>query len=538
MENKLLEKSKILIVDDNEANIDVLEGLLMLEGYENIKTTTDPRNVPELYSAFQPDLILLDLMMPYVSGFEVMEQLRNMVSKDTYLPILVLTADASDETKKRALSGGASDFLSKPFDLVEVGLRIKNLLFTSYLYAQQRNQNLLLEEKVRERTKELELKNEELKIAWEKAEAGNRVKTAFLNNISHEIRTPLNGIIGFGQLLTDPEVSFEDKSYFIEIINESSERLINTITSFLDISLLNSGNMEVTIKEVAPDLIISEIFDKYKILCQKRNLVLSVRLEPGEKTPVVLSDEIMLRKVLYHLVDNAFKFTKEGTIEMGYETDKNEVRFFVKDTGIGIASGLDKDIFKSFTQEYTGHTRGYEGNGLGLPIAKGFLDLLGGKIWFESNKDSGTVFYFTAPLLKENRNQESIPVMEKIPAKYKILIAEDDDINFQFLNVLLRSDNIEIVHAVDGVEAVQFCQKIDDFKMVLMDLKMPRMNGYEATGKIKTINRDLPVIAVTAYSEMEDRQKAVQAGCDDFIIKPIKKEILFEKLKKYNIVLQ
>ncbi len=510
----------------------------MLEGYESIKTTTDPRNVPELYSAFQPDLILLDLMMPYVSGFEVMEQLRNMVSKDTYLPILVLTADASDETKKRALSGGASDFLSKPFDLVEVGLRIKNLLFTSYLYTQQRNQNLLLEEKVRERTKELELKNEELKIAWEKAEAGNRLKTAFLNNISHEIRTPLNGIIGFGQLLTDPEVSFEDKSYFIEIINESSERLINTITSFLDISLLNSGNMEVTIKEVVPDLIISEIFDKYKILCQKKNLLLSVGLEPGENTPVVLSDEIMLRKVLYHLVDNAFKFTKEGTIEIGYKTDKNEVRFFVKDTGIGIASGLDKDIFKSFTQEYTGHNRGYEGNGLGLPIAKGFLDLLGGKIWFESNKDSGTVFYFTAPLLKENGNQESIPVMEKIPSKYKILIAEDDDINFQFLNVLLRSDNIEIVHAVDGVEAVQFCQKTDDFKVVLMDLKMPRMNGYEATGKIKTINRDLPVIAVTAYSEMEDRQKAVQAGCDDFIIKPIKKEILFEKLKKYNIVLQ
>ena len=161
METGFLKNSKILIVDDNPANIEVLTTLLSMEGYENIRKTTDSRDVLDFYLRYDPDLILLDLNMPYMSGFEVMEQLQQIVNNQVYLPILVLTADASDATKKKALAAGASDFLSKPFDLVEVSLRIQNLLYTNYLYSQVRNQNLILEEKVKDRTKELEFKNEQ-----------------------------------------------------------------------------------------------------------------------------------------------------------------------------------------------------------------------------------------------------------------------------------------------------------------------------------------------------------------------------------------
>ena len=195
--------AKILIVDDKEVNIDILTGLLDIQGYHNLASTTDPRLVVGLYQSFQPDLILLDLMMPHLTGYEVMDQLKEIAPADVYLPILVLTADITTEAKQKALRHGANDFLSKPFDLIEVGLRIENLLFTRFLHQQSLNQNQILEVKVKERTAELEKSNAELIVAREKAESGDRLKTAFIRNISHEIRTPLNGILGMYQVLSD-----------------------------------------------------------------------------------------------------------------------------------------------------------------------------------------------------------------------------------------------------------------------------------------------------------------------------------------------
>ncbi|MEI6276849.1 MAG: response regulator, partial [Prolixibacteraceae bacterium] len=205
-----LKKANILIVDDQDANIDVLEGFLEMQGFENIKTTTDPRLVVSLFESYQPDIILLDLSMPYLNGFEVMELLRKLLKGNTILPILVLTADVTNETKIRALSGGANDFLTKPFDLLEVGLRIRNLLHSSYLQQQLLSHNAILDEKVMERTRELVEKNFELIAAKEKAEESDRLKTSFINNISHEIRTPLNGIVGFGQILMEPDLMDEE----------------------------------------------------------------------------------------------------------------------------------------------------------------------------------------------------------------------------------------------------------------------------------------------------------------------------------------
>lgn len=398
MIDSTFKNANILIVDDQEANIDVLEGLLEMQGYMNIMSTTDSREVIGLYKSFGPDLILLDLAMPYLTGFDIMGQLQPLVKADTSLPILVLTADVTIEAKQRALSGGATDFITKPFDLVEVGLRIHNLLFTSYLQQQLKNQNQLLEEKVKERTLELEKKNIDLIAAKEKAEASDRLKTTFINNISHEIRTPLNGILGFEQILAQPDLSPEERSEYLELLNESSHRLINTVANFIEISLIASNTHEVSITSVDPKSIIAEVANKYGKICASKNLALSVTVPPGQEIFVINSDRDLLAKILQNLMDNAVKFTHQGSLTIGYEKNNNKLSFFVKDTGIGIEEEAQKDIFNNFMQEGTGNTRNYEGCGLGLAIVKGLLDLLGGKIYVDSEKGKGSAFTFTVPL--------------------------------------------------------------------------------------------------------------------------------------------
>ena len=534
MTTDYLKKSKILIVDDTRANIDVLDSLLTMEGYENLQATADPRDVLEIYLKFEPDLILLDLNMPFMSGFEVMEQLRQVLNDQVYLPILVLTADASDATKKRALSAGASDFLSKPFDLVEVSLRIKNLLFTNFLYTQVRNQKDILEEKVKERTKELECKNKELKTAWEKAEVANRLKHAFLNNISHEIRTPLNGIIGFGHLLSDQNIGFDEKMEYLDFMKESSNRLINTVTSFLDVSILNSGNMELIMTTVQPEIVLLETYDKFLSICLKKkiNLELSTAKLPSDFA--FISDENILRKILDNLIDNAIKFTAKGKIEVGCDIINDVIRFSVKDTGVGISSEFSNRIFRSFNQENEDITRPYEGLGLGLSISKGLVELLGGTIGYNSEPGKGTEFYFTLPARIDTtaHTSENNDVFCE-GRKNKILIVEDDETNYFLLYFYLTNYKVELFHAHNGMEAIQFFKANTDFDIVLMDLKLPDIDGFQVTQQIKLLNSTIPVIAVSSYSGIVERQQALHAGCNDYIVKPVSKTVLFDKLSKY-----
>lgn len=538
MIDSTLKKANILIVDDQEANIDVLEGLLEMQGYLNIKTTTDPREVVDLFASFQPDLILLDLSMPYLTGYEVMDQLKSLISENTYLPILVLTADVTSEAKKRALSGGASDFVTKPFDLVEVGLRIRNLLFTSYLQQQLQNQNQILEEKVAERTYELEKQNIELIIAKEKAEASDRLKSHFINNISHEIRTPLNGILGFGQILTDPDLSPEEKEQYSEMLSSSSSRLVNTVTNFMDISLLTSGNQKIYKKEIKPENLIKEVVSKFKDICDQKMLQLSFSTPSLNHDLKIVTDGDLVSKILYQLIDNAVKFTHDGILTIGYEQKGNNLTFFVKDTGIGISEKNRNQIFDNFIQEDDSITRRYEGSGLGLPIAKGLVHLLGGKIWLDSEKSKGSTFYFSLPCLQQilEGSSELPHTNIRKPRNQTILIAEDDEINFYYFKVLLTSDLIQIIHATNGIEAVDFCHKHPEIELVLMDLKMLEMDGFEATRRIKLFRPELPVIAITAYSESEDKRKALRAGCDEFLTKPIKKEFLLKKLEDFGLI--
>ncbi len=406
MININLQRSKILIVDDQVANIDVLESYLLFEGYVNVRTTKDPRTVIEIFNEFEPDLILLDLQMPYIDGFEVMEQLQKVLMANTFLPILVLTAYATKEVKQQALSGGASDFLAKPFDLIEVGLRIKNLLYVGFLQKELRDQNQLLEDKVRERTYELEMNNIDLKKAKEKAEASDRLKSSFLNNISHEIRTPLNGILGFGNLLADAETLPEEKDTYLKIMNQSSARLLRTINNFMDISIITSGSLEIKKRDFWLNIVVNEVIGKFKPLCEVKDLGFSVEMDDIKSDTVINADKDLLLKVLGHLIDNAVKFTQEGNVTVRFKIMENELHCSVKDTGIGISQQGKTIVFKDFMQEDGSNTRAFEGTGLGLSIAKGILSQLGGMIYLESEKGKGSIFSFSFPAtFSSTRNQ-------------------------------------------------------------------------------------------------------------------------------------
>jgi len=533
-----LKNSNILIVDDQVANIDVLEGFLVMQGYTNIKTTTDPRKVMALFQTFAPDLILLDLSMPYLSGFEVLQMLKPVVLVKTFVPILVLTADITKEAKQRALSEGASDFLTKPFDLIEVGLRIRNLLYTKYLVQQLGNQNQILEERVKARTLDLEMSNVELIKARDKAEASNRLKTAFMNNISHEIRTPLNGILGFAPMAIDPTFSDSERKEFLDILNFSSKRLMQTITDYMDISLITSDNLAVSSKEFAPGVVVDEIQKQFQPQCSKNGISLKIQKQESFNSVIVNSDRAFIKKILAHLVDNSLKFTKEGSITIGVSIKINFIEFYVKDTGVGISDDALSIIFEHFSQEDVSTTREHEGSGLGLAIVKGMIALLGGTIRAESVKGIGSTFIFTVPWVVNTTEiiSPATPSFEISGFRRPIiLVAEDEPYGFLLFELSLDND-YEIIRAEDGEEAVELCKLIPEIQLVLMDLKMPKMNGLIATQEIKKFRKNLPVIALTAYAEAGIRQKCFDAGCDEYLAKPVGKMELLDKMQEFLIM--
>ncbi|MHC1737088.1 MAG: response regulator [Ignavibacteriaceae bacterium] len=534
--------ANILIVDDNKANISILTELLEIKGYINVKSTTDSRLVVSLFKSFNPDLILLDLLMPQLSGYQVMHQLKVLIPSDTYLPILVLTADLAPETKERALSGGATDFLAKPLDLVEVDLRIRNLLETRFLHQHLLNQKQILETMVKERTFELERTNIELLIAKDKAEESNRLKSAFLSNISHEIRTPFNGILGLLSIIQYDDISVNEKETYFKFINQNAWRLMNTITDIVEISQIQTGQIILSPSKINIKHLTYELFNLFKPDADKKELQLTINNGSPDNAEFIISDKLKLRTILSKLIDNAVKYTKTGSIEFGYSLGKEnkpaEIKFYVKDTGIGIPRDKYQDCFQQFMQADISHTRPFEGSGLGLSIAKNFVEMQGGKIWVESEEGKGSSFYFTLPYiteLEENDLYEN-PLLSDTAnnqlKKLKVLIAEDDDVSEMLMSTAIATICKEVICVRTGNEAVEACRSNADIDLVLMDVRMPGMNGYNATRLIRQFNKDVVIIAQTAYGFSGDREKAIEAGCNDYIAKPFNHLLLLELISK------
>ena len=376
---------------------------------------------------------------------------------------------------------------------------------------------------------------EELIAAKVKAEESDHLKTAFLHNISHEIRTPMNSIVGFSELLNDPEVSAEQRKDYTEIIVRSSNQLLSIITDIVSIATIEAGQEKIHESEIDLDSILRLLYDQFLPNAIKQNLSLMMSPQQSENGFRIVTDETKLVQILTNLVGNALKFTSKGSIHFGYQLNGNEIEFFVEDTGIGIPPEMHEEIFKRFRQVESTTTRQFGGSGLGLSISKSYVELLGGKMWLNSELGKGTTFRFTIPfkpvknILPEKQSFNSTINMDN--HSKTILIAEDEDLNFKLLEAFLSGTKFKLIRAVNGLEAVEMSRS-HSVDLILMDIKMPKMDGYEATKQIRQFLPDLPVIAQTAYSTDADKDRAFASGCSDFITKPINKELLMVKIKE------
>jgi hypothetical protein len=391
---------------------------------------------------------------------------------------------------------------------------------------------------IKEKNLELTLTNTDLIKAKEKAEESDRLKSAFLTNMSHEIRTPMNGIIGFTELLKEPHLSVEEQQDFIQTIQISGARMLNTINSIVDMSKIESGLISVDIKETNLNEKIEFTYKFFKPEVEKKGLQFFFKNRLTGKEAIIKTDNEKVYGILTNLVRNAIKFTNEGSIEFGYEKKGEYLEFFVKDTGIGIPQKQRQIIFERFRQGSESNDRGYEGSGLGLSISKSYVEMLGGRIWVESEEGKGSTFYFTIPynsVTEDSRTIEDVVFAEnKVQIKkLKMLIVEDDEISYSLLSRIVQKISKEILHAITGVQAVESCRNNPDLDLVLMDIRMPMMNGLEATQQIRQFNKDVIIIAQTAYGFSGDCEKAMEAGCNDYISKPINKTLLYELINKH-----
>ncbi len=392
------------------------------------------------------------------------------------------------------------------------------------------NINLSLEEKVKKRTKALN-------IAKEKAQESDKLKTEFLHNMSHEIRTPMNGIMGFSNLLCELEGCSEIQKNYSKIIRNSSVQLLSIIDDILEISTLETKQLVTHNDTFDVNQMLMELFAIYDLKSKERNLPLYLNKAMPNKSLNIISDRVKINKILSNLLDNAFKFTSDGKIEFGYLIEDRNIIFFVKDTGIGILPEKITRIFERFSQESDETAQLFGGLGLGLSIAKENTELLGGNIKVESEKGKGTSFHIEIPnvVVLTNADLKEDTLNEK-ENSITVLIAEDEEVNYLYLETILgslKAYKVKLIHASDGEKAVEECLNNDSVDLVLMDIKMPVMNGYIAAEKIKKVRPHLPIIAQTAYSTSAERELALNNGCDDFISKPIIKKELILLINKH-----
>ena len=383
---------------------------------------------------------------------------------------------------------------------------------------------------------ELHLINKELKIAKEKAEESDRLKTAFLANISHEIRTPMNGILGFAELLKEPKLSGEEQQNFISIIEKSGKRMLNIINDLINISKVESGQMEIVNTETDINEQIDFLYNFFNLEAIQKGIKLKRKYSNPDNHIIIITDREKIYAILTNLIKNAIKFTKEGEIEIGFDLKEETLEFFVTDTGIGISEENQKSVFERFVQADNSLSREYEGAGLGLSISKAYVEMLGGKIWLESKLGEGTKFHFTLPAkfpdkkINQNVNDTNSIKPEENHHKETILIVDDDYESLMLLNVLLRKSSYKLVVAKTGNDAIETCKKNKNIKLILMDIKMPIMDGYTAALKIKELFPELPIIAQTAFATEYDIEKYSNIF-DDYITKPIDTNKLLTILK-------
>ncbi|MFA6103405.1 MAG: ATP-binding protein [Victivallaceae bacterium] len=424
----------------------------------------------------------------------------------------------------------------------ELILANKELVFQNEEKEKRAAELILANKELVFQNEEKEKRTAELIKAKAKAEESDRLKSAFLANMNHEIRTPMNGILGFAELLKEPKLTGEEQQNYINIIEKSGDRMLNIINDIISISKIESGQMDVFISETNVNEQIEYIYSFFNPEMTQKGIQSAFKSALPPEESIIKTDREKIYSILTNLVKNAIKFTNTGSIEFGYEKKGGYLEFFIKDTGIGIPKDRQDAIFNRFIQSDIGNKKAFQGAGLGLSISKAYVEMLKGKIWVESEEGKGSVFYFTIPYIHDNAEPEDKNSIEKVvPADetekqikdLKILLAEDDENSEMLITIGVKFLGREVIKARTGTEAVKICRNIPDIDLVLMDIAMPEMNGYEATRQIRQFNKKLVIIAQTAYAFAGEREKAIAAGCNDYIAKPFRINSLIALLKKY-----
>ena len=440
---------------------------------------------------------------------------------DNYLPLLVLIVP----TYIISILISARNYRNIMNDLL-IAEKMAELNWS----LQYSNQNLEIE---------IEKRTREILLALEKAKESDCLKSNFLANISHEIRTPFNGILGFLPLMQNDDLTASERDEYIGIINKSAYRLMNTINDIVEISQIQAGQMKLTASRINISSLTDELYDHFKTDAKIKGLEFSINKDLPSNMECIYTDSIKLNSILFVLIGNAIKFSKTGSIVIGLRKNVDYLEFSVKDTGIGISENKLSKIFERFVQVDGSSTRQFEGSGLGLSIAKAYVEILGGNIWVESEEGKGSTFYFTFPYNAES--EEEVVVENVVSAdiagnhckNLKILIAEDDETAERLMTIKVEKYCEKVLIAKNGVEAVQICRNNPDIDLVFMDIKMPELNGYEATKQIRQFNKKVIIFAQTAYALTGERERAIEAGCNDYISKPFDQTAFSALMEKY-----
>lgn len=413
------------------------------------------------------------------------------------------------------------------------------MVFSSFKTDNTESDNLLVIS-VKDITRQDKARRDLLKLK-EKAEDSEKLKNFLMSNISHEIRTPMNSIIGFSELLNIGNLAFDKRLEYVRTIKNQGLLILRMLDDMVEFTRMETGKITIRKSPCSIDLLINEIlsvFNQFKHYQNKGHLEIRVKY-PIHRGLVVYTDPGRLQQLISNLISNSIKYTEKGWIEIGYQlTADQKIEFYVKDTGIGISRDLQKKLFGKTGEEdqSSGKT---EGPGLGLTIVKNLVKLMGGKIWVESELGQGSAFSFTIPYEEVPETYHMMdPEEEFVMPSYTwkdkvILVVEDDEVNFRFIEAVLQDTSAQVLHASDGLQAVELCKTINKIDLVLMDIRMPGIDGYEATRQIRQFNKNIPVIAQTAFMLENELEKCHQAGCNDLITKPIEIKELFEKVDPF-----
>lgn len=550
---------KVLIIEDNQddAKLEIEE--LKSGGFDIVFEQIETQKAMiEALNKTSWDCIISDYAMPQFSGLDALLELKE-TGKD--IPFILISGTIGEETAVAAMKAGAHDYIMKDNltrlvpaferELREAELRHQKRLADEALKAsvqdlkRQNAEYLKLNMEYIELNEELKASmnkilqiNEELTVSKNKAEESDKLKSAFLANMSHEIRTPLNGILGFSSFLNDPDLPKEKMERYIHIIDLSGQQLLNIINDILDISKIEAGQLDIIIEATDINELLKDLLQQFLKEAELKNLNLILNAEHLDEPIVAHTDENRLRQVFCNLITNAIKFTSEGTIEYGLVRKGNFIEFYVKDSGLGIATEDQSVIFEPFRKVANKTNQLFGGTGLGLAISKALVEKLGGTISVTSSKNSGSTFIFTIPYRKDNETNSKSQVKTTSNthldmSQKTILVAEDEIFNFYYIEELLKPLNIKTLHAKNGLEAVEMAKENPDVSLVLMDIRMPEMDGLAATKLIKEMKPKLPVIAQTAFASREDKENAKSSGFDYYLSKPIVRDLFMEVIGKY-----